>query len=73
MAEPGNGFGLRELDPSPVDESPVDVKKEEYFTADGEAAEQETSASTRSFSSTSSGLGLSGHSPAWYCKLTPIS
>ena len=74
MAISQGGSGLREVDPSPVDESPVDVKKEEYFTTDGEAAQNEASQSKSSSpSSASSGLGLSGHSPAWYRKFSRIS
>ena len=50
-------ISLQELDPSPVDESPVDVEKGEYFPRQNDP----TSPPART-----SSLGLSGHSAIWW-------
>ena len=70
MARLNEVSSLQELDPSPVDESPVDVKKEEYFPTDGEEVQHADpeSGTKASSSSLSLPLGLSGHSPTWYRK-----
>lgn len=52
---------MHEIDPSPVDESPVDVEKAEYFPQDNSAPPPPPL--TRSSSSI---LGLSGHNTVWW-------
>ncbi|MCJ1254586.1 hypothetical protein MMC24_002401 [Lignoscripta atroalba] len=54
-------LSLQEIDPSPVDESPVDIEKGEYFTSD-----QPSSPPPRPILTRSSTLGLSGHSTVWW-------
>ena len=51
---------MHEIDPSPVDESPVDVEKADYFPQDNSAPPPPPL--TRSPSS----LGLSGHNTVWW-------
>jgi len=53
---------LEELEPSPVDDFPPEQepRKEEYFPS--------TQAQRPPLQSSTSSLGLSGHSPPWYCE-----
>jgi len=58
MADRDNLATLQEVEPSPVDETPSD-SKDNYFP---------DSSGTSSSKSTTSSIGLSGHSPTWYLR-----
>lgn len=54
---------LQALDPSPVDDSPVELSETDPFVEN-----EETRNSHSSQSKNSASLGLSGHSTIWWCK-----
>lgn len=58
--------GLQELEPSPVEESPMQAYKDDYFPATS------SSDSPPAPPRRTDTLGLSGHGPVYYCKQSPV-